>query len=71
MRVEPEPMPSPDPIIVDPAPIEPSPRVLEDRRLARRYREVLGLLASWRDRSLDAAIDRLATRPDLIATLVR
>ncbi len=49
----------------------PSPRQVEDQRLAVRYREVLGLLASWKDASLEAAIDRLATRPDLIANLVR
>lgn len=70
MRV-PEPAPAPiEPVIAQPPP-GPSPRQLEDQRLAARYREVLGLLASWRDDSLDAAIDRLATRPDLIATLVR
>lgn len=63
--VEP-PGPAPQPIAR-----KPSPRVLEDQRLATRYREVLGLLASWQDSSLDAAIDRLATRPDLIATMIR
>lgn len=70
MRV-PEPQPTPKPIVARPAPSKPSPRQLEDQRLAARYREVLGLLAQWQDASLDAAIDRLAARPDLIATLVR
>lgn len=64
----PEPEPQPQPVIVR---TEPSPRKLEDQRLAARYREVLGLLAAWKQDSLDAAVDRLASRPDLIATLVR
>jgi hypothetical protein len=63
-----EPMPQPQPIMVQPAP---SPRQLEDQRLAARYRDVLGLLASWQADSLDAAVDRLAARPDLVAQLVR
>jgi hypothetical protein len=70
MRV-PQPEPAPQPIVAEPSPVRPSPRALEDQRLAARYREVLGLLASWRNDSLDAAIDRLADRPDLVATLVR
>ena len=63
--VEP-PHPAPQPIAR-----KPSPRVLEDQRLAARYGEVLDLLASSQAASLDAAIDRLATRPDLIATMIR
>lgn len=64
----PEPSPQPMPIVAKP---EPSPRQLEDQRLAARYRDVLGLLASWQRDSLDAAIDRLATRPDLVLSLIR
>jgi hypothetical protein len=57
---------------IEPAPaIAKTPRQLEDERLAARYREVLAMLAAGTDASLDAAIDRLATRPDLIATLIR
>lgn len=70
MRVpEPQPMPEPQPIVVAPVRM-PSPRVAEDQRLKARYREVLALLASQQAPSLDAAIDRLATRPDLIAALL-
>lgn len=70
MRVpEPQPMPEPQPIVVAPVRM-PSPRVAEDQRLKARYREVLALLASQQASSLDAAIDRLATRPDLIAGLL-
>lgn len=68
MRV-PEPQPEPQPIVVAPVRM-PSPRALEDQRLKARYREVLALLASQHASSLDAAIDRLATRPDLIASLL-
>ena len=49
----------------------PTPRQLEDQRLAARYREVLDILANGRDASIEAAIDRLATRLDLIANLIR
>jgi hypothetical protein len=63
-----EPMPRPEPIMVQPAP---SRRELEDQRLAARYREVLAMLGSWQADSLDAAVDRLASRPDLVAQLVR
>ena len=46
-------------------------RIAEDRRLRARYDEVLAMLANDRDASLDAAIDALAARPDLVAKLVR
>ncbi|HVK74933.1 MAG TPA: hypothetical protein VM734_16505 [Kofleriaceae bacterium] len=56
-------------------PPEPDPgsqdwRIAEDARLRARYAEVLTMLARDRDTSLDAAIDALAARPDLIATLI-
>ncbi len=70
MRVDPRAEPAPQPIIVQPAP-PPWTRAQEDQRLAARYREVLRILAAGQRDALDAAIDRLATRPDLVATLVR
>lgn len=45
-------------------------RIAEDARLRARYAEVLATLASVPDRSLDAAIDALTTRPDLVAKLI-
>jgi len=46
-------------------------RTAEDARLRTRYAEVQRMLASDRAASLDAAIDALATRPDLVAKLIR
>jgi hypothetical protein len=45
-------------------------RIVEDRRLRARYSEVLTMLDGATDASLDAAIDELAWRPDLVATLL-
>jgi hypothetical protein len=45
-------------------------RIAEDARLRARYDQVLALLAESRDASLEAAIDALALRPDLVAKLV-
>lgn len=45
-------------------------RAQEDARLRARYAEVLQILAADPDASLEAAIDRLAGRPDLIADLL-
>lgn len=56
--------------LADPALVLAQARKVEDQRLAARYTEVLGILASGQRDSLDAAIDRLASRPDLIAQLV-
>jgi len=46
-------------------------RNAEDARLRARYAEVLTMLAADPDASIEAAIDTLATRPDLVAKLVR
>lgn len=46
-------------------------RTAEDARLRARYAEVQRMLASERASSLDAAIDALAARPDLVAKLIR
>ena len=46
-------------------------RTAEDARLRTRYAEVQRMLASDRAASLDAAIDALAARPDLVAKLIR
>lgn len=64
-------VPRPEPPKHRPIAAGPTPRQLEDQRLAARYREVLDILATGQDVSIDAAIDRLATRPDLIASLIR
>ena len=45
-------------------------RTAEDARLRARYAEVQAQLAADRDASLDAAIDALALRPELIAKLI-
>ncbi|MBK9036630.1 MAG: hypothetical protein IPL61_36170 [Myxococcales bacterium] len=45
-------------------------RTAEDARLRVRYAEVRGQLAAARTTSLDAAIDALALRPDLVARLI-
>lgn len=45
-------------------------RIAEDQRLRTRYAEVQRQLARDRDASLEAAIDALATRPDLVAKLI-
>lgn len=57
-------------------PAEPEPgsqdwRLAEDARLRARYVEVLAILAADPAASLEAAIDRLAYRPDLVARLIR
>jgi hypothetical protein len=59
---------------MEPEPIEPgSPqwRLAEDARLRARYADVLVQLAANPDASLDAAIDALAWRPDLVAKLIK
>jgi hypothetical protein len=63
-----------EPFMGRPMPIEPEPgsddwKLAEDARLRARYGEVLGQLAADTDASIDAAIDRLATRPDLVNKL--
>lgn len=59
------PRPEPRPIRIETA------RAKEDARLRARYAEVLKILAADPDASIEAAIDRLAGRPDLIATLLQ
>lgn len=61
-RMQPEP--------VEPEPGSPQWRLAEDARLRARYAEVLATLASNPDASIDAAIDALAARPDLVAKLL-
>ena len=57
-----------DPIM----PVEPEDwRVTEDRRLRARYEEVLAELVDERDANLEAAIDALVWRPDLVAQLLK
>ncbi|HUQ02232.1 MAG TPA: hypothetical protein VM261_07020 [Kofleriaceae bacterium] len=46
-------------------------RTAEDARLKARYAEILATLGSSPDASIDAAIDTLATRPDLVARLLK
>jgi hypothetical protein len=46
-------------------------KLAEDERLRNRYEEVLQILAADPDASIEAALDRLAFRPDLIAKLLR
>lgn len=46
-------------------------RITEDARLRARYATVLSSLASDRAASLEAAIDALTFRPDLVAKLLR
>lgn len=65
-----------EPFMGRPEPIAPEPgselwRLAEDARLRARYAEVLATLAADPDASLDAAIDALADRPDLVRTLVK
>lgn len=45
-------------------------RQAEDDRLRARYAEVLAMLDAGRDASLEAAIDALAGRPELVARLL-
>lgn len=52
-----------------PAP-DPNWRIAEDNRLRARYAEVQRQLAADRADSLEAAIDALAYRPDLVAKLI-
>ncbi len=57
-------------------PAEPAPgsqdwRIAEDARLRARYADVLTQLAAAPDASVDAAIDALTWRPDLVAKLVK
>jgi len=54
--------PAPEPII--------DLRLAEDARLRARYAEVLTMLAEDRADSLEEAIDALAARPDLMASLL-
>jgi hypothetical protein len=65
-----------EPFMGRPMPIEPEPgsddwKLAEDARLRARYTEVLAQLASDPDASIEAAIDRLQFRPDLVAKLLR
>lgn len=46
-------------------------RTAEDARLRARYAEVQAQLAADRAASLDAAVDALTLRPDLVAALIR
>ena len=46
-------------------------RTQEDARLKARYAEVLDILAADPDASIEAAIDTLAARPDLVAKLLQ
>jgi hypothetical protein len=61
-RMQPEP--------VEPEPGSPGWRLAEDARLRARYAEVLATLATSPD-SIDAAIDALTARPDLVARLIK
>lgn len=45
-------------------------KTAEDNRLRARYAEVQQQLASERDASLDATVDALELRPDLVARLI-
>lgn len=59
---------------MEPEPIEPgSPqwRIAEDARLRARYADIVVQLAENPDASIDAAIDALAWRPDLVAKLIK
>jgi hypothetical protein len=46
-------------------------RTAEDARLKARYAEILATLVTSPDASIDAAIDTLASRPDLVAKLLK
>ncbi len=46
-------------------------RIAEDRRLRAGYEQTLVNLADNRDASLEAAVDALVGRPDLVAKLLR
>ncbi len=56
---------------VEPEPGGPDWRIAEDARLRARYADVLVQLRDNRDAGLDAAIDALAWRPDLVAKLIK
>jgi hypothetical protein len=65
-----------EPFMGRPEPVEPEPgspqwRLTEDARLRARYAEVLTILDTDPSSSIEAAIDALATRPDLVATLLK
>jgi hypothetical protein len=65
-----------EPFMGRPEPIEPEPgspawRLAEDARLKARYRVILTQLAESPDVSLDAAVDALTWRPDLVAKLIK
>jgi hypothetical protein len=55
----------------EPEPGSPNWRLTEDARLRARYAEVLSILSSDPAASIDSAIDSLATRPDLVAKLLK
>lgn len=60
---------------MQPMPVEPLPgsddwKLAEDARLRARYADVLVQLGDATDASLDAAVDRLAWRPDLVAKMI-
>lgn len=63
-RMQPMPMP------VEPAPGSDDWKLAEDARLRARYTVVLAQLGGATDASLDAAVDRLAGRPDLVAKMI-
>jgi hypothetical protein len=46
-------------------------RTAEDARLKARYAEIVATLVTSPDASIDAAIDTLASRPDLVAKLLK
>jgi hypothetical protein len=57
-------------------PIEPQPGsrdwiLAEDARLRARYADILVQLGENPDASIDAAIDALTFRPDLVAKLIK
>jgi hypothetical protein len=59
-----------------PQPVEPEPGsrdwiLAEDARLRARYAEVQTMLAANPDASIDAAIDALTFRPDLVGKLIK
>jgi hypothetical protein len=67
VRVTPNPMmePGPEPIIVDAR-----MRRIEDRRLNAKYKQVDAQIVKAKNKSLDAATDRLLANPDLAASFL-